>query len=49
VVAYISMAFGNPYGDTWSEALVAEAARMIAGTGVASMSLADTGGSAERS
>jgi hydroxymethylglutaryl-CoA lyase len=47
VVAYISMAFGNPYGDAWSEDAVAEAARMIAGAGVASLSLADTVGSAE--
>src|SRR5438270_5299980 len=27
VVAYISMAFGNPYGDMWSEEKVAQAAR----------------------
>jgi hydroxymethylglutaryl-CoA lyase len=47
VVAYISMAFGNPYGDPWSEDRVAEAARMIASTGVAALSLADTVGSAE--
>src|SRR3712207_6918594 len=26
VVAYISMAFGNPYGDPWSENQIAEAA-----------------------
>ena len=47
VVAYISMAFGNPYGDPWSEDKVAEAAQMIARIGVASISLADTVGSAE--
>lgn len=47
VVAYISMAFGNPYGDPWSEAAVAQTARMIADTGVASISLADTIGAAE--
>ena len=28
VVAYISMAFGNPYGDMWSEERVAEAAEL---------------------
>jgi hydroxymethylglutaryl-CoA lyase len=47
VVAYISMAFGNPYGDMWSEEKVAEAARAITGTGVNSLSLADTIGAAE--
>ncbi len=47
VVAYISMAFGNPYGDMWSEEKVAEAARVITGVGVSSLSLADTIGAAE--
>jgi len=47
VVAYISMAFGNPYGDMWSEEKVAEAARTITGAGVNSLSLADTIGAAE--
>ncbi len=47
VVAYISMAFGNPYGDMWSEEKVAQAARAITGTGVNSLSLADTIGAAE--
>jgi len=47
VVAYISMAFGNPYGDMWSEEKVAEAARAITGVGVSSLSLADTVGAAE--
>jgi hydroxymethylglutaryl-CoA lyase len=47
VVAYISMAFGNPYGDMWSEERVAEAARTITGTGINSLSLADTIGAAE--
>jgi hydroxymethylglutaryl-CoA lyase len=47
VVAYISMAFGNPYGDMWSEEKVAQAARAITGTGVTSLSLADTTGAAE--
>jgi hydroxymethylglutaryl-CoA lyase len=47
VVAYISMAFGNPYGDLWSEEKVAEAARAIIGIGVSSLSLADTIGAAE--
>ena len=47
VVAYISMAFGNPYGDAWSEDIVADAVRRIATTGVAAISLADTIGAAE--
>src|SRR5438094_3760732 len=47
VVAYISMAFGNPYGDMWSEEKVAQAARAITGTGVNSVSLADTTGAGE--
>jgi hydroxymethylglutaryl-CoA lyase len=47
IVAYISMAFGNPYGDMWSEEKVAEAAEAITGMGVNSLSLADTIGAAE--
>src|ERR1700730_13732819 len=47
VVAYISMAFGNPDGDPWSEEKVAEAARSIAGIGISSVSIADTVGAAE--
>ena len=47
VVAYISMAFGNPYGDPWSEEKVADAARSIASTGISSVSIADTVGLAE--
>jgi len=47
VVAYISMAFGNPYGDAWSEEEVAKAADTIAAIGVHSVSLADTIGVAE--
>jgi hydroxymethylglutaryl-CoA lyase len=46
-VAYISMAFGNPYGDAWSEERVADAAQMIAELGVGAVSLADTIGAAE--
>ncbi len=41
-VAYISMAFGNPYGDPWSEGQVADAAGAIADLGVEAVSLADT-------
>jgi hydroxymethylglutaryl-CoA lyase len=47
MVAYISMAFGNPYGDSWSEEKVAEAARKLADIGIRSLSIADTVGVAE--
>ncbi len=46
MVAYISMAFGNPYGDPWSEEKVADAARSIAALGLGAISIADTVGSA---
>ena len=44
VVVYISMAFGNPYGDPWNEDKVLQAAGNIAGLGIRSLSLADTVG-----
>lgn len=47
MVAYISMAFGNPYGDSWSEEKVVEAARTIFRMGIKAISLADTVGAAE--
>jgi hydroxymethylglutaryl-CoA lyase len=47
MVAYVSMAFGNPYGDPWSEKRVVEVVAMIAGLGVGAISLADTVGAAE--
>jgi hydroxymethylglutaryl-CoA lyase len=46
-VAYISMAFGNPYDDSWSEEEVVEAARAIFNMGINAISLADTVGAAE--
>lgn len=46
MVVYVSMAFGNPYGDPWSEEKVAEAARNIANIGIGSVSIADTVGAA---
>ncbi len=45
-VAYISMAFGNPYGDPWDEGAVADAVRLLASFGVEAISLADTVGAA---
>ncbi len=44
--AYISMAFGNPYGDTWSEGQVAEMSKTVLGLGIDAISLADTVGAA---
>ena len=44
VVAYISMAFGNPYGDPWSVDEVVAACDLLADTGIETISLADTVG-----
>lgn len=44
VVAYLSMAFGNPYGDAWSIDEVLGACDLLAGSGVRQISLADTVG-----
>lgn len=44
VVAYVSMAFGNPYGDNWSEDAVVNACRQLIGAGIGQISLADTVG-----
>lgn len=46
LVVYLSMGFGNPYGDAWSEALVADWAERLVATGVRTLSLADTVGTA---
>ena len=46
MVVYISMAFGNPYGDPWSEDDVARTAANITGLGIHSISIADTVGTA---
>ncbi|MGB9145170.1 MAG: hydroxymethylglutaryl-CoA lyase, partial [Acidobacteriaceae bacterium] len=44
VVAYISMAFGNPYGDAWDPDEVVAACDLLADSGVTQISLADTVG-----
>lgn len=44
LVIYLSMAFGNPYGDAWNEAIVAKAAEQVARLGIHTISLADTVG-----
>jgi hydroxymethylglutaryl-CoA lyase len=42
---YISMAFGNPYGDEWSPALASQWCHRLAGLGIRDIALADTTGS----
>lgn len=44
VVAYISMAFGNPYGDAWTNTAVVEACARLIDAGAQQISLADTVG-----
>ncbi|TDD77554.1 hydroxymethylglutaryl-CoA lyase [Flavobacterium caseinilyticum] len=45
VVAYLSMGFGNPYGDPWSVEIVGEWTEKLALMGVKILSLSDTVGS----
>ena len=45
-VVYISMAFGNPYGDPWDATKVRKALNKLVGLGIRSVSLADTVGMA---
>jgi hydroxymethylglutaryl-CoA lyase len=44
VVVYISMAFGNPYGEPWNVEKVLHACDLIIESGVTAISLADTSG-----
>jgi hydroxymethylglutaryl-CoA lyase len=44
VVAYISMAFGNPYGEPWNAEEVITACELLLDSGAAAVSLADTVG-----
>jgi len=44
MVVYISMAFGNPYGDPWDETKMRTAVQQIIRLGIRSISLADTVG-----
>ena len=45
VVTYISMGFGNPYGDPWNVEIVGEWTEKLANMGVKILSLSDTIGS----
>jgi hydroxymethylglutaryl-CoA lyase len=47
LVVYISMGFGNPYGDAWSPALAADWVGQMVALGVRIISLADTVGTAD--
>jgi hydroxymethylglutaryl-CoA lyase len=49
LVVYISMAFGNPYGDEWSPEIAIRWIRRLVGMGVDVISLADTVGLADPS
>lgn len=44
VVAYLSMGFGNPYGDPWNVDIVGEWTQKLAAMGVKILSLSDTVG-----
>jgi len=44
IVVYVSMAFGNPYGDPWDENQLRQAVGKLAACGIRSISLADTVG-----
>src|SRR5580658_9022870 len=46
VVAYISMAFGNPYGDEWNTEEIVNAVEVLEVSGIRTISLADTVGRA---
>lgn len=47
LLVYLSMGFGNPYGDEWSKELVLDWAQKLTAEGVHYISLADTIGVAE--
>ncbi|MCC4213380.1 hydroxymethylglutaryl-CoA lyase [Leeuwenhoekiella parthenopeia] len=47
VVTYISMGFGNPYGDPWSVEIVGEWTEKLAAMGVSILSLSDTVGTSD--
>jgi hydroxymethylglutaryl-CoA lyase len=47
VVAYLSMGFGNPYGDPWNVDIVGEWTEKLSALGVKILSLSDTVGTSE--
>lgn len=46
LVVYLSMAFGNPYGDNWNEQIIADFIKQLLDLDIHIISLADTVGSA---
>ncbi|MFT4024759.1 MAG: hydroxymethylglutaryl-CoA lyase [Flavihumibacter sp.] len=44
LVVYLSMGFGNPYGDPWSEEIVFHWAQKLVSLGITTLSVADTVG-----
>ncbi len=48
VVTYISMGFGNPYGDPWNVEIVGEWTETLAAMGAKILSLSDTIGTSDR-
>jgi hydroxymethylglutaryl-CoA lyase len=47
VVAYLSMGFGNPYGDPWNVEIVSEWTEKLSNMGVEILSLSDTVGTSQ--
>ncbi|MGB5981838.1 MAG: hydroxymethylglutaryl-CoA lyase [Nonlabens sp.] len=47
LVVYISMGFGNPYGDPWNVDIVGEWTEKLSGMGVKILSLSDTVGTSD--
>ncbi|CAN5551446.1 hydroxymethylglutaryl-CoA lyase [soil metagenome] len=48
LVIYISMAFGNPYGDTWNEEVALHWTKQIADLGIKTIAMSDTVGVASQ-
>jgi len=46
LLVYLSMGFGNPYGDVWNAAIVTQWASKLVSQGIGSIALADTIGAA---
>ena len=49
MVVYVSMGFGNPYGDAWNVDIVQHYVNLLADMGIKILSLSDTIGVADRS
>lgn len=47
VIVYLSMAFGNPYGDPWSSSIILKWVDILANMGIKIISLSDTSGTAK--